>query len=104
MPQYLIVFALTILAKIDGGVNGYTTKNISVEKPAYLWRINSTPPSYLFGTIHVPHTLVWDSVSEDAKTAFNSSRQIYFEIDDEKIDTSCAMLPPGQKLPQVSDQ
>ena len=105
MSQYLIVLALTILVKIDEEVNGYPTKNISEEKSSYLWRINSTPPSYLFGTIHVPYTLVWDSVSEDVKTAFNSSRHIYFEIDvDEKPDTSCAMLPPGQKLTQVSVQ
>ena len=50
------------------------------------------------------YTLVWDSVSEGVKTAFNSSQQVYFEIDDEKPDTSCAMLPPGQKLTQVSVQ
>ena len=99
MPQYLIVFALTILAIIDGEVNSYPTK-----KSSYLWRINSTPPSYLFGTIHIPYTVVWDSVSENVKTAFNSSRQVYFEIDDERPDKSCAMLPPGQKLTQVSVQ
>ena len=22
---------------------------------SFLWRINTTPPSYLFGTIHVPY-------------------------------------------------
>ena len=99
MPRYLIVFALTILAIIDGEVNSYPTK-----KSSYLWRINSTPPGYLFGTIHIPYTVVWDSVSENVKTAFNSSRQVYFEIDDERPDKSCAMLPPGQKLTQVSVQ
>ena len=99
MPRYLIVFALTILAIIDGEVNSYPTK-----KSSYLWRINSTLPSYLFGTIHIPYTVVWDSVSENVKTAFNSSRQVYFEIDDERPDKSCAMLPPGQKLTQVRVQ
>ena len=95
---------MIILAEFDGEVKGQPTKDIREWKSSYLWKINSTPPSYLFGTIHVPYTLVWDSVSEGVKTAFNSARQAYFELADEKPDISCAMLPPGQKISQVSVQ
>ena len=43
---------------------------------SYLWRINSSPPCYMFGTIHVPYTRVWDSVPENAKNAFVAARQV----------------------------
>ena len=95
-----IVFFVAALFVVTGvGVEGEPTK----EKSPYFWRINSSPPSYLFGTIHVPYTLVWDAVSDDAKRAFNSARQVYLEIGqaDEEIDTSSMLLPPGQTLAQV---
>ena len=91
-------FALIIFSETIIGVQGQPTR----KKSTYLWKINSTPPSYLFGTIHIPYTLVWDSVSEDVKTAFNSARQAYFELGDEDPDASCAMLPPGQNISEVS--
>ena len=96
---------LTILAIIDIGVDGELMKE-HLERSSYLWRVNSSPPSYLFGTVHVPYTLVWDSVSKDAKTAFNSANQVYFELDfsDPQIleaAGSCALLPQGQKISQV---
>ena len=36
-----------------------------------LWRVNTQPPSYFFGTIHVPYTLVWDGIAENAKGRLN---------------------------------
>ena len=82
-------------------VEGQLTEDVTVGKPLYLWRINSSPPSYLFGTIHVPYTLVWDSVSEEVNTAFNSALQVYFEVGNEDPDISCAMLSTGQTISQV---
>ena len=101
LSETALFIALITFAEIDVGVKGQPTKDISVEKSSYLWRINSTPPSYLFGTIHVPFTLVWDSVSEDVKKAFKSARQAYFELGDEDLDSSCPMLPPGQTISRV---
>ena len=40
------------------------------EDKTFLWRIDTQPPSYFFGTIHVPYTRVWDAVSDNAKKAF----------------------------------
>ena len=104
LSETAFFIALIIFAEIDEGVKGQSTEEISVDKSSYLWKINSTPPSYLFGTIHIPYTLVWDSVSEDVKTAFNSARQAYFELGEEDPDMSCIMLPAGQKISQVSVQ
>ena len=46
-----------------------------------LWRVNTDPPSYFFGTIHVPYTLVWDGLSENVMRAFLEAENVYFELD-----------------------
>lgn len=50
-----------------------------------LWRVNTSPPSYLFGTIHVPYSLVWDGIANNSKTAFLLADKVYFELDLTKI-------------------
>ena len=96
---------LTLLTIIDIGVGGEPFKE-HLQRSSYLWRVNSSPPSYLFGTVHVPYTLVWDSVSDDAKTAFNLANQAYFELDLSDTKTlkalqACQLLPQGQNISQV---
>ena len=97
----MVVFSAALFVVTVVGVGGKPGKDHG--KSPYFWRINSTPPSYLFGTIHMPFTRVWDAVSYDAKRAFNSSRQVFVEIAqaNEEMDGSCALLPPGQTLAQV---
>ena len=34
------------------------------------------PPSYFFGTIHVPYTRVWDAVSTNTKKAFHAADKV----------------------------
>ena len=46
-----------------------------------LWRIESTPPAYVFGTIHIPANLVWPYVSNETRQAFAGSTHVYGEID-----------------------
>ena len=61
------------------------------EGDTFLWRIDSKvpnvhlpylyskllqPPSYFFGTIHVPYTRVWDAVSANTKKAFKSADKV----------------------------
>ncbi|CAF1071898.1 unnamed protein product [Adineta steineri] len=46
-----------------------------------LWRIETTPPSYIFGTIHIPYNLVWPHISNKTREAFFSSTHFYAEID-----------------------
>ena len=42
------------------------------------------PPSYFFGTIHVPYTRVWDAVSTNTKKAFHAADKVgigFFQIE-----------------------
>ncbi|XP_051963983.1 metalloprotease TIKI2 isoform X1 [Xyrauchen texanus] len=73
---------------------------------SFLWTIKRpppNPPSYLFGTIHVPYTRVWDYIPENSKWAFQTSTSIFFELDltdpltISKL-TNCQLLPNGENL------
>ena len=57
-----------------------TLKRSDGNKPL-LWKIEKNPPSYLFGTIHVPYTEVWDEIKDDVVTAFKSTTKLFIEID-----------------------
>jgi uncharacterized protein YbaP (TraB family) len=68
--------------------------------------IKRSPPSYFFGTIHVPYTRVWDSIPDRVKLAFQTSDSVFFELDlmdDYTVSTlsNCQMLPRGMKLMDV---
>ncbi|XP_061894874.1 metalloprotease TIKI2 isoform X1 [Entelurus aequoreus] len=73
---------------------------------SFLWRVKRAPPhppAYLFGTIHVPYTRVWDFIPSSSKQAFRSSHNVFFELDltdpltVSKL-TSCQLLPHGENL------
>ncbi|XP_033008083.1 metalloprotease TIKI2 [Lacerta agilis] len=73
---------------------------------SFLWTIRRDPPAYLFGTIHVPYTRVWDFVPENSKSAFQASSSVYFELDLTDPYTisglaSCQLLPHGENLQDV---
>ncbi|XP_041064594.1 metalloprotease TIKI2 isoform X2 [Carcharodon carcharias] len=76
------------------------------EMNSFLWTIRRDPPAYLFGTIHVPYTRVWDFVADNCKRAFQHSNSVYFELDltdpyTISALTSCQMLPHGENLQDV---
>ncbi|XP_065409869.1 metalloprotease TIKI2 isoform X4 [Chrysemys picta bellii] len=76
------------------------------ELNSFLWTIQRDPPAYLFGTIHVPYTRVWDFIPENSKAAFQASSSVYFELDLTDPYTisglaSCQMLPHGENLQDV---
>ncbi|XP_029904730.1 metalloprotease TIKI2 [Myripristis murdjan] len=73
---------------------------------SFLWTVRREPPhppSYLFGTIHVPYTRVWDFIPDSSKRAFHRSSNVFFELDltdpltISKL-TSCQLLPHGENL------
>ncbi|KAJ3605456.1 hypothetical protein NHX12_027502 [Muraenolepis orangiensis] len=73
---------------------------------SFLWTIKRDPPSYFYGTIHVPYTRVWDFIPENSKQAFQESGIVYFELDltdpyTISALTSCQLLPRGENLQDV---
>jgi uncharacterized protein YbaP (TraB family) len=80
--------------------------NCDEESLSFLWMIKRSPPSYFFGTIHVPYTRVWDSIPDRVKLAFQTSDSVFFELDLMDAYTvstlsNCQMLPRGVKLMDV---
>ncbi|KAM9324690.1 metalloprotease TIKI2 [Gastrophryne carolinensis] len=76
------------------------------ELNSFLWTIKRNPPAYLFGTIHVPYTRVWDFIPQNSKKAFQESTNVYFELDLTDPYTisalaNCQMLPQGENLQDV---
>lgn len=47
---------------------------------SYLWKIDASPPIYLFGTMHVPYTKLWKYIPDNAKVAFSSSEDLCVEL------------------------
>ncbi|KAI5095243.1 metalloprotease TIKI2 isoform X1 [Silurus meridionalis] len=84
----------------------HCSKDDTSELNSFLWTVRRPsphPPSYLFGTIHVPYTRVWDFVPESSKRAFQSSTSVFFELDLTDPVTvsklaSCQLLPNGESL------
>ncbi|XP_028318724.1 metalloprotease TIKI1 isoform X1 [Gouania willdenowi] len=73
---------------------------------SFLWTIKRDPPSYFYGTIHVPYTRVWDFIPENSKQAFQESNIVFFELDltdpyTISALTSCQLLPQGENLQDV---
>ena len=46
--------------------------------------IENEPPSYFFGTIHVPYTRVWDAIPDNTKVAFARANRVFFAKYDPK--------------------
>ena len=78
----------------------------ATEKP-FLWRIEGTMPSYLYGTVHVPDARVLE-LPEVVRRAFNASDVFTAEI---PLDAATQvgmmgkiMLPPGQDLRKLAGE
>ncbi|XP_068176364.1 metalloprotease TIKI2 isoform X2 [Antennarius striatus] len=73
---------------------------------SFLWQVKRAPPhppSYLFGTIHVPYDRVWDFIPDRSKQAFQKSLNVFFELDLTNPLTitklsDCQLLPHGGNL------
>ncbi|CAJ0585361.1 unnamed protein product, partial [Mesorhabditis spiculigera] len=76
IPQFFIIF--TVLA------DRISAECLQSERNLFLWQV--TGPSgrqlgFLFGTIHVPYTRIWDRVSDRVKEAFERSESVFVEVD-----------------------
>jgi len=87
--------------------NNFTSSQSNThKKDSFLWMIETKPPSYFFGTIHVPYTRVWDAIPDNMKQAFATSQRVYFELDLTSQRTlsalrACQLLPEGKHISQV---
>lgn len=54
---------------------------VSLCETTLLWRIEIDPPAYLLGTAHLPYQLLWPSISDHAKEAFDNSTHFLPEFD-----------------------
>ena len=87
------------------------SRRVSCDKGArqntYLWKVMTEPPSFVFGTLHVPYEVLWADVSEAAKIAFSSSDKVFFEMifDNETCQylhsAECHYLPKEQNLTSI---
>nr|XP_027210074.1 metalloprotease TIKI1-like [Penaeus vannamei] len=76
------------------------------EDGSFLWMVKRDPPSYFFGTIHVPYTRVWEHIPNNTKRAFHLSDNVFFELDltdpyTISALTTCQLLPQGENLSDV---
>jgi len=100
----ILPVTFTIRSKHDDSKTNLDCPN--TKKSTFLWRINTSPPSYFFGSVHVPYTRVWDYIADNVKQAFKRSNRVYFELDltdayTIQALTTCQLLPGGANLTQV---
>ncbi|XP_063283851.1 metalloprotease TIKI2 [Pelobates fuscus] len=104
--MYLLLLQETLSRRIPMDTGQCTFPKAQEEMNSFLWTVKRNPPAYLFGTIHVPYTRVWDFIPQNSKTAFQDSNHVYFELDLTDPYTisalaSCQMLPHGENLQDV---
>ena len=73
---------------------------------SYLWKIDASPPIYLFGTMHVPYTKLWEHIPDNAKIAFSSSEDLCVELRLSDSNTvselaKCQRLPKGTAISEL---
>ena len=73
---------------------------------SFLWKVDSTPPVYLFGTVHLPYDTLWDAIPDNVKTAFSSSGDIFLELQLSDKETSnslqeCQLLSNNRTIDRV---
>ena len=73
---------------------------------SYLWKVEVDPPVYIFGTLHLPYSILWDTLPGNVKTAFSSSADICLELklsDSNTIDdfNECQLLPYERTVDNV---
>ncbi|XP_015279224.1 PREDICTED: metalloprotease TIKI1 [Gekko japonicus] len=104
--NYLLLLLAGAKQSRDPAATSCELQRKQSELNSFLWTIKRDPPSYFFGTIHVPYTRVWDFIPENSKKAFQQSHIVYFELDltdpyTISALTSCQLLPQGENLQDV---
>ncbi|XGW32989.1 hypothetical protein V3C99_017474 [Haemonchus contortus] len=85
--KYLQLVFLPVLIVLS---NCQSECDSKAKRSTFLWSVRSpdrTSRGFLFGTIHVPYTEVWDKVSDRVREAFSYSDTVLLEIDLRNDDT-----------------
>lgn len=97
MFRFLLVFSL-LLSPLSCG--GGATEAAGAGHP-FLWRINTEPPSYLYGTLHIPDQRILQ-LHPDVEAATTSCDALYIEVSMEESDVmrmiQTKFLPEGRTL------
>ena len=64
----------------------------------YLWKVDTVPPSYIFGTIPAHPDLVWGAVSKEAKDAFTQSDEVFTELIEAEKEPASYRLEDGRTI------
>ncbi|XP_037087664.1 metalloprotease TIKI2-like [Pollicipes pollicipes] len=111
LPRLRLIFVLMAVGVFVDGTEARRSRrpdycDPQVRQSSFLWRVETKPPSYFFGTIHVPFNQVWEYVPDNVKRAFHLADSVYFELDltDPRTVsalTKCQRLPRGSRLRQL---
>ncbi|XP_053201154.1 metalloprotease TIKI2-like [Panonychus citri] len=113
LPLIFIQLAIgsVILCDLINHVRASTSvvSDVKSKVNPFLWQVTSNEtikPSYLFGTIHVAYTRVWEYIPSIVKRKFRESDNIYFELDllepSVTIDMDlCRYLPDDKRLSDI---
>ena len=71
---------LPLLLAFNPTSKTHQTKGQPGKAGGFLWKIDSEPPSFVFGTIHAPYHYVWEFISDEAKEALNQAEVLYTEV------------------------
>ena len=116
MKSYCILLAISLLFVLNSSgfiiQSKYTKRHINLandhnvmSQSHYLWEIEGKPPSYIFGTIHVPYIMLWDAIPKNMMQAFNNTQSLFLELDMSEdtllVLQSCQQLPNNHTVSEV---
>lgn len=71
-----------------------------------MWKIETTPPVYLFGTMHVPYKKIWSGIPDNVKSVLSLSKHLSVELrltdpETQRNLSACRYLPKNKTLETV---
>ncbi|XP_019852812.1 PREDICTED: metalloprotease TIKI homolog isoform X1 [Amphimedon queenslandica] len=105
-PCLVLLVKLVLLSVLLPSATGSYHCSNNATQNSYLWRIEASPPIYLFGTMHVPYKKLWDDVPDNVKSVLSLSEHLCVELRLTDSETSknlsaCRYLPKNETLESV---
>lgn len=105
-PCLVLLVKLVLLSVLLPSVTGSYHCSNNATQNSYLWRVEASPPIYLFGTMHVPYKRLWNDVPDNVKSVLSLSEHLCVELRLTDSETSknlsaCRYLPKNTTLENV---